>query len=77
MIFLQLDNLGVIERKVLGALLVLADNSKNNTVKATMKEVADLIGYKSSGGALSFAFRILERDNYIVCVNRSTYKLLI
>lgn|GEM_PF-1742184 len=77
MIFLQLDNLGVIERKVLGALLVLADNSKNNTVKATMKEVADLIGYKSSGGALSFAFKILERDNYIVCVNRSTYKLLI
>lgn len=77
MIFLQLDNLGTIERKVLGALLVLTDNSKNNTVKATMKEVADLIGYKSSGGALSFAFKILERDNYIVCVDKSTYKLLI
>ena len=75
--FLQLDNLGTIERKVLGALLVLADTSKNNTVKATLKEIADLIGYKSSGGALSFAFKILERDNYIVCVNRSTYKLLI
>lgn len=74
---MQLDNLGVIERKVLGALLVLADNSKSNVVKTTMKNVADLIGYKSSGGALSFAFKILERDNYVVCVDKGTYKLLI
>lgn len=73
---LQLDNLGTIERKVLGALLVLADNS-NNTVKVTLKEIADLIGYKSSGGALSFAVKILERDNYVVCVDRGIYKLLI
>lgn len=74
---MQLDNLGVIERKVLGALLVLTDASNNNTVKATHQDIADLINYKTGGGALSFALKILERDNYIVSLDRSTYKILI
>ena len=74
---MQLDNLGIIERKVLGALLIIADNGSNNTVKVSMNEIANLIGYKTSGGALSFAIKILERDNFLVCTGRSTYKLLV
>lgn len=77
MICLQLDNLGVVERKVLGAMLIIANNTNNNTVKVSMNELADLIGYKTSGGALSFAIKILERDNFLICTDRSTYKLLI
>ena len=74
---MQLDNLGTVERKVLGAMLIIADNTKNNIVKVSMNEIADLIGYKTSGGALSFAIKILERDNFLICTGRSTYKLLI
>lgn len=74
---MQLDNLGTIERKVLGALLIATDNNNNNTVKITQNEIADLIGYKTSGGALSFAIKILERDNFLICTGKSTYKLLV
>lgn len=74
---MQLDNLGVVERKVLGALLIAADNNNNNTVKISQNEIADLIGYKTGGGALTFAIKILERDNFLVCTDRSTYKLLV
>lgn len=74
---MQLDNLGTVERKVLGAMLIIADNTKNNIVKVSMNEIANLIGYKTSGGALSFAIKILERDNFLICTGRSTYRLLI
>lgn len=74
---MQLDNLGTVERKVLGAMLIIANNTNSNNVKVSMNEIADLIGYKTSGGALSFAIKILERDNFLVCTGRSTYKLLI
>ncbi len=74
---MQLDNLGVVERKVLGAMLIAANNNNDSTVKITQNEIADLIGYKRSGGALSFAIKILERDNFLICTGRSTYKLLI
>lgn len=76
MIYLQYDNLGTIERKVLGALMILADKASNNTVKASMLEIAELIGYKATGGALSFAIKVLERDNYLVKIGRSRYQLL-
>ena len=74
---MQLDNLGTIERKVLGALLIAADNNNDSTVKISQNEIADLIGYKTSGGALTFAIKILERDNFLICTDRSTYKLLV
>ena len=72
---MQFGNLGVVEKKVLGALMILAD--ENNTVKTTMANVAHIIGYKKTGGALTFALRILERDNFIVRIAPRTYKLLI
>lgn len=74
---MQLDNLGVIERKVLGAFLIMAEHTNSNIVKITTTEIADCIGYKSGGGAISFAIKILERDNYLVRINRGKYKLLI
>lgn len=72
---MQFGNLGIVERKVLGALMIMA--KENKTVETTLEEVAHTIGYKSAGGALSFAIKILERDNFIVCVKPHTYKLLI
>lgn len=72
---MQLDNLGTIERKVLGAMLIMADD--NHIINATLKEIATAIGYKSSGGALTFAIKILEHNNYIVKTAERQYKLLI
>lgn len=72
---MQFDNLGTIERKVLGALIILADEKK--VVKASLHDMADVMGYKAVGGALTFAIKILERDNFIVRISKSTYKLLI
>jgi hypothetical protein len=72
---MQFDNLGVIERKVLGALLIMA--REDNTVKTTYSKIAQTIGYKNAGGALSFAIKILERDNFIVKLDNGSYKLLV
>jgi DNA-binding MarR family transcriptional regulator len=73
--FMQFGNLGVIEKKVLGALLILSD--KDNTTKATHSDIAQAMGYKTDGGAITFALKILERDNFIVRTAKGTYKLLV
>jgi len=70
-----LNNLGVVERKVLGALLLLAD--ENCIAKATKKEIADRMGYSQPGGTITYALRILQRDNYIVNPTARQYQILI
>ena len=50
---MQFDNLGTVERKVLGALIILADEKK--TINAPLKDLADVMGYKRTGGAMTFA----------------------
>ena len=75
---MQYENLGEVEKKVLGALMILAD-IENNKVKATMKDIADTIGYKVPGGAITYALRGLERDNFILRSpqNKQELKLLV
>jgi hypothetical protein len=72
---MQFGNLGAIERKVLGAMLILADREK--VVKTTMKKLAETMGYKSSGGALNLAIQILERDNFIVKESEGRFRVLV
>lgn len=67
--------LNTVEKKVLGALLILADedmvvNAKNTVIARTM-------GYKRSGGAITFALRILEMNNYIMVLPKGEYKVLL
>lgn len=64
-----------IERKILGALFILDDGS--GMVNASLQQIADRISYKKSGGTITYALKMLERDNYIIRVNRSVYKILI
>ena len=71
---MQLSNLGVVEKKVLGGMMILADGE--GVVKTTLNKLAETIGYKTSGGALSFALKILERDNFIIKKAQGLYKLL-
>ena len=58
-----------IERKVLGALLVLCDDKRE--FKGTHAELAKAMGYKHPGGALTLALQILEFKNYIVVENKT------
>lgn len=67
-------NLKQVERKVLGALLLLCDD--NMFVKATHKDIAEAMGYKSVGGAISFAIQALDMKNFISS-DKGQYKVLI
>lgn len=72
---MSIRRLGVMEKKVLGALIVLSD--KDNMVTATLENVANIIGYKKAGGTLTYAMRSLEKDGIIVMVSPRTYELQI
>lgn len=72
---MQLDELGVVERKALGALMVLAGGDK--VVVVTSAELAQAMGYKKTGGAVSSALKILEKDGIIKKIGNRTYMLLI
>lgn len=69
-----MSSLGVVEKKVLGALLILSDT--NQHVKASVAEMARVMGYKKGGGAITFALKSLEYHNYI-SKHEKGYKVLI
>jgi hypothetical protein len=64
-------NLRPIEKKVLGAMLILSDEDMN--LKATMKNIATVMGYKEAGGALTFAIQALEMKNLIDVNGKGSY----
>lgn len=70
-----MNDLNVVERKVLGALLMKVNESME--VRITLTEIARLIGYKAVGGAISNAIKILEMKNYIVPLEKGGYKVLL
>lgn len=72
---MQFGNLGTVERKVLGAMMVLASDDK--IVNASKNTIAKTMGYKTVGGAITFAIKILERDNFIVQLEQGRYKILV
>lgn len=69
------SNLGTVEKKVLGALLMLAND--NMEVETTLKEIAQKMGYKRTGGAITYAMQALEMKNYLVTSEQGKYKLLL
>lgn len=68
-------NLRVIEKKVLGALLILANDQME--VKASKGEIAKVMGYKKTGGAITFAIDALEMKNHITILDKGLYKILL
>lgn len=72
---MQVSNLNKVEKKVLGAMLILAD--ENMSVQANMTKIANIMGYKASGGAISFAIQALEMKNYIAIKRKCEYQVLI
>lgn len=68
------SNLNPVERKVLGALLILSDNDMQLT--AGMNDIAEVMGYRSAGGAITFALRALEMKNFITR-NHQDYEVLL
>lgn len=67
--------LGTAERKVLGALILLSND--NLTVRASKRELAVAMGYKSHGGTISYALQMLEMKNHIVKTGEAEYKVLL
>ena len=67
--------LEVVERKVLGALMILSE--EDGRVKASHNEIAEKMGYKKSGGTITYALRSLQRDNIIHKISSGRYQILI
>jgi hypothetical protein len=68
-----MSQLGTIERKVFGALVILADDK--NVAKASLSQIAKAMGYKRAGGALTFALKTLEFNNHIQKISNGVYRV--
>lgn len=68
------EHLSVVERKVLGAFLLMSGNDM--TVTAKLIEIAKMMGYKDVGGVITYAIRSLDMKNYISSEN-GKYTVLI
>lgn len=51
------------ELKVLGAIILLS--KKEEYTPMQLKQISDKLNYKTSGGAISLAIKLLEMKNYI------------
>ena len=67
--------LNVVEKKVLGAMLIIADDQMN--VTSTNSFIANKMGYKRSGGAITFAIQALEMKNFIYVLGKGRYQVLL
>lgn len=70
-----MSQLGTIERKVFGALVILADDK--HVAKASSTQIARAMGYKRSGGAITFALKTLEFNNHIQKISNGVYRIFI
>lgn len=68
------SNLTVVEKKVLGAMLIHTNNDM--VVEATRQQIANTMGYKRTGGAITFAIQALEMKNFITS-EKGEYVVLI
>lgn len=67
--------IGLIELRVLMAMRYMSNHNK--IIKINHKDLANTMGYKSPGGALTLAIKILENKGYIKKIEEKTYKILI
>lgn len=68
-----MSNLGVIERKVFGALVMLCN--KHSIAKVSTTKIAHTMGYKAGGGAITFALKSLELNNHIEKLPDGSYRV--
>lgn len=72
---MSIYNLSMVEKKVLGALIMLSNDEL--VVCATVRDIARAIGYKDGGGIISAALRTLETYNKIAKIKSSEYRILL
>lgn len=63
------------ERKVLGALILMTN--KEDIAICTNKDIANIMGYKTSGGMISMSLKMLEIKNYITTLQKGMYKIFV
>lgn len=67
--------LSVVEKNVLGALLMLANDRM--IAHASNTAIADAMGYKRPGGIITYALKTLEMRNFIATLSKGTYKVMV
>lgn len=72
---MNMTQLNKVEKKVLGALLILAD--EHNTVEASIAVIAKRMGYKRGGGIISYALQALEMKDYIIKQEPGKYLIIL
>jgi deoxyribose-phosphate aldolase len=72
---MQDSQVGGVEKKVLGALIMMAN--KEMVATASNTTIAKRIGYKASGGIITYALRMLEMKNFIAPMGNNQYKVLL
>ena len=70
-----MSQLGVIEKKVFGALVILSN--QKNIAKASTNQIAKAMGYKRGGGAITFALKSLEMNNHIQRMDDGSFKVFL
>lgn len=70
-----MNGLGVVDVRVLNTLMDLAD--KDNIVNITVTKLAKEIGYKETGGAITYALKTLQLMGKIRCIAKQTYRVLV
>jgi len=63
------------ERKLYGTMLKLAND--DGYVNLNTSQLAKEAGYKASGGLLTYALDILERDNYIAKISSNEWRVFV
>jgi hypothetical protein len=68
-------NLRTIEKKALGALLILSNDSL--IVKESITTIATVMGYKVAGGAITTAIHSLVMKNFLTIIDKGVYQILL
>jgi hypothetical protein len=69
-------NIRKAERKIYGTLLQLADD--DGYVKGyNLSDLAKCAGYKASGGLLTYAMEILQRDNLVAKLSNNEWRIFV
>ena len=72
---LRMKDLGVIDLKVLN--LLMSKANKQGIIIISANQIAKEIGYKATGGGITYALKYLIATNRLIKVDKWTYKVLV
>lgn len=67
--------MGVVDKKILEWMMEKC--SKDRIITANVMEIAGGIGYKKSGGTITYSLKLLRASNKIIKIGKNTYKVTV